>query len=156
MKKLCMLTAAALALMLLAGCSAQEETEPLPESMDQETVLAAGEEILNQLLDGEYEAVYGEFREDIRANLTVESVQELIESETQEAGTYEGIEKADTIGSTEGEEHGIARFLCNTASPASCATSQRRMWPSIWPLTPIWSSSACPPASRPPAGASPI
>ena len=30
MKKLCMLTAAALALMLLAGCSAQEEeTEPL-------------------------------------------------------------------------------------------------------------------------------
>ncbi len=114
MKKLCMLTAAALALMLLAGCSAQEEeTEPLPESMDQETVLAAGEEILNQLLDGEYEAVYGEFREDIRANLTVESVQELIESETQEAGTYEGIEKADTIGSTEGEEHGIARFLCN-------------------------------------------
>ena len=42
MKKLCMLTAAALALMLLAGCSAQEEeTEPLPESMDQETVLAA-------------------------------------------------------------------------------------------------------------------
>ena len=114
MKKLCMLTAAALALMLLAGCSAQEEeTEPLPESMDQETVLAAGEEILNQLLDGEYEAVYGEFREDIRADLTVESVQELIESETQEAGTYEGIEKADTIGSTEGEEHGIARFLCN-------------------------------------------
>ena len=95
MKKLCMLTAAALALMLLAGCSAQEEeTEPLPESMDQETV-------------------YEEFREDIRANLTVESVQELIESETQEAGTYEGIEKADTIGSTEGEEHGIARFLCN-------------------------------------------
>ena len=102
MKKLCMLTAAALALMLLAGCSAQEEeTEPLPESMDQETVLAAGEEILNQLLDGEYETVYEEFREDIRANLT------------QEAGTYEGIEKADTIGSTEGEEHGIARFLCN-------------------------------------------
>ena len=114
MKKLCMLTAAALALMLLAGCSAQEEeTEPLPESMDQETVLAAGEEILNQLLDGEYETVYEEFREDIRANLTVESVQELIESETQEAGTYEGIEKADTIGSTEWEEHGIARFLCN-------------------------------------------
>ena len=105
MKKLCMLTAAALALMLLAGCSAQEEeTEPLPESMDQETVLAAGEEILNQLLDGEYEAVYEEFREDIRANLTMESVQELIESETQEAGTYEGIEKADTIGSTEGED----------------------------------------------------
>ena len=110
MKKLCMLTAAVLALMLLAGCSAQEETEPLPASMDQETVLAAGEEILNQLLDGEYEAVYGEFREDIRANLTVESVQELIESETQEAGTYEGIEKADTIGSTEGEEHGIAQI----------------------------------------------
>ena len=56
MKKIGKLTAVALALMLLAGCSAQEEeTEPLPESMDQETVLTAGEEILNQLLDGEYE-----------------------------------------------------------------------------------------------------
>ena len=79
----------------------------------QETVLTAGEEILNQLLDGEYETVYEEFREDIQADLTVESIQELIETELQEAGTYEGIEKADTIGSTEGEEHGIARFLCN-------------------------------------------
>ena len=35
MKKLCMLTAAALALMLLAGCSAQEETEAADESPEQ-------------------------------------------------------------------------------------------------------------------------
>lgn len=113
MRRVVKLSAVVLAVLLLAGCSSQEETEPLPESMDEETVLAAGEDILNQLLDGEYEAVYEEFREDIRAGLTMEDVQNLVEPAIQEAGTYEGIEKADTIGSTEGEEHGIARFLCN-------------------------------------------
>ena len=87
MKKLCMLTAAALALMLLAGCSAQEEeTEPLPESMDQETVLAAGEEILNQLLDGEYEAVYGEFREDVRASFWMENMRRSMGSSGRTSG----------------------------------------------------------------------
>lgn len=110
MKKLWMLSAAALSLLLLAGCSAQEE--PLPESMDQEAVLAAGEDILNQLLAGEYQAVYEQFRSDIQEELTPESVQELVEPTFQEAGTYEEISTSDVIGSTEGEEHGIVRFLC--------------------------------------------
>ena len=59
MKKGMKLFAAALALvLLLAGCSSQEEAEPLPEGLDGEAVLSAGENILNQLLDGQYEAVY--------------------------------------------------------------------------------------------------
>ena len=114
MKKLWKLSALALGVLLLAGCASQEETtEPLPESMDQETVLSAGENILDQLLAGEYETVYEEFREDIRGDLTPESVQELVEPAFQEAGDYQEIKNADVIGSTEGEEHGIARFLCN-------------------------------------------
>ena len=113
MKKLWKLSALALGVLLLAGCASQEETtEPLPESMDQETVLSAGESILNELLAGQYQRVYDEFREDIKENLTPESVQDLVEPAFQEAGDYQEIKNADVIGSTEGEEHGIARFLC--------------------------------------------
>ena len=113
MKKLWKLSALALGVLLLAGCASQEETtEPLPESMDQETVLSAGESILNELLAGQYQRVYDEFREDIKENLTPESVQDLVEPAFQEAGEYQEIKNADVIGSTEGEEHGIARFLC--------------------------------------------
>ena len=113
MKKLWKLSALALGVLLLAGCASQEETtEPLPESMDQETVLSAGESILNELLAGQYQRVYDEFREDIKENLTPESVQDLVEPAFQEAGDYQEIKTADVIGSTEGEEHGIARFLC--------------------------------------------
>ena len=74
------LLAAALALtVMLAGCSSQEEAEPLPQGMDTETVLTAGEAVLDQLLEGDYEAVYESFREDIRADLTAQSVQDLVE-----------------------------------------------------------------------------
>ena len=55
-RRIAALSALALSLFLLAGCS-QEEVEPLPEAMDQESVLAAGEGVLDQLLAGEYEAV---------------------------------------------------------------------------------------------------
>ena len=45
------LLAAALALtVMLAGCSSQEEAEPLPQGMDTETVLTAGEAVLDRLL----------------------------------------------------------------------------------------------------------
>ena len=94
------LLAAALALtVMLAGCSSQEEAEPLPQGMD-------------QLLEGDYEAVYESFREDIRADLTAQSVQDLVEPVFQEAGDYQELKSAQVTGSTEGEEHGIAQLLC--------------------------------------------
>ena len=109
MKKLWKLALPALCALLLAGCSGQAE-EPLPASMEEEAVLAAGEAVLDQILAGEYQAVYQEFREDIRAGLTEEDVRGLVEPVFQEAGSYEEIEASDTVGSAQGEEHGIARF----------------------------------------------
>ena len=107
------IVAAALALtVMLAGCSSQEEAEPLPQGMDTETVLTAGEAVLDQLLEGDYEAVYESFREDIRADLTAQSVQDLVEPVFQEAGDYQELKSARVTGSTEGEEHGIAQLLC--------------------------------------------
>ena len=77
------LLAAALALtVMLAGCSSQEEAEPLPQGMDTETVL------------------------------TAQSVQDLVEPVFQEAGDYQELKSAQVTGSTEGEEHGIAQLLC--------------------------------------------
>ena len=111
-RRIAALSALALSLFLLAGCS-QEEVEPLPEAMDQESVLAAGVGVLDQLLAGEYEAVYETFRDDIRANLTAEDVQNLVAPVFQEAGDFEKIETAGAEGSTEGEEHGIAEFRLN-------------------------------------------
>ena len=99
------LLAAALALtVMLAGCSSQEEAEPLPQGMDTEAVLTAGEAVLDQLLEGDYEAVYESFREDIRADLTAQSVQDLVEPVFQEAGDYQELKSAQVTGSTEGEE----------------------------------------------------
>ena len=104
------LLAVALALtVMLAGCSSQEEAEPLPQGMDTET---AGEAVLDQRLEGDYEAVYESFREDIRADLTAQSVQDLVEPVFQEAGDYQELKSAQVTGSTEGEEHGIAQLLC--------------------------------------------
>ena len=113
-RRIAALSALVLSLLLLAGC-AQEEATPLPDTMDQEAVLAAGEEVLNQLLAGEYEAVYETFRDDIRADLTVEEVQNLVEPVFQEAGDFEKIESAGAEGSAEGEEHAIAEFRLNCA-----------------------------------------
>ncbi len=125
------LLAAALALtVMLAGCSSQEEAEPLPQGMDTETVLTAGEAVLDQLLEGDYEAVYESFREDIRADLTAQSVQDLVEPVFQEAGDHQELKSAQVTGSTEGR---------STASPSSCASSPRRRCPSGWPLTRTWS-----------------
>lgn len=85
------LLAAALALtVMLAGCSSQEEAEPLPQGMDTETVLTAGEAVLDQLLEGDYEAVYESFREDIRADLTAQSVQDLVEPGVPGGGGLSG------------------------------------------------------------------
>ena len=74
--------------------------------------LTAGEAVLDQLLEGDYEAVYESFREDIRADLTAQSVQDLVEPVFQEAGDYQELKSAQVTGSTEGEEHGIAQLLC--------------------------------------------
>ena len=51
-------------------------------------------------------------REDIRADLTAQSVQDLVEPVFQEAGDYQELKSAQVTGSTEGEEHGIAQLLC--------------------------------------------
>lgn len=112
MKKRIMLAVAMLlaCAVLLAGCGG--EPEPLPDGVGEEELLSAGQEIVDTLISGDYQAVYDQFREDIRVELSEESVRDLAAPVLEEAGSFEGVDETSTAGSTEGESHAIARFIC--------------------------------------------
>lgn len=70
---------AALALILvlaLTGCSGK----PLPEGMDEETLLDAGREIVTLLNEGDYQGVYDRMRADGQEASTVDDVREAMEN----------------------------------------------------------------------------
>lgn len=93
----------------LSGC----EGKALPEGMDEETLLSAGEEVTLQLVDGDYQSVFDRFRDDIQESLTVDAVKTLVESETEKAGNFKAIDDTLATGSEEGESHGIAVIYCD-------------------------------------------
>ena len=97
-----------LTLFLLAGC----EGKPLPDGMDEETLLSAGQEVADLLIEGDYQQVYDRFREDIRETLTVDNVKNLMETGVEGAGDFKKVKDTLATGSTEGEEHGIAVIYC--------------------------------------------
>ena len=80
MHRLALGLAALLMLSLLSGCRGT----PLPDEMDEEELLSAGQEVVELLVAGEYQAVYDLFREDIRSTLTVEQIQALFQEVLEE------------------------------------------------------------------------
>lgn len=104
---------AALALLLvlaLAGCSGK----PLPEGMDEETLLDAGREIVTLLNEGDYQGVYDRMRADGQEASTVDDVREAMENLLDEVGPY--VKENDTLATGQtldsGEEYGTAVFYC--------------------------------------------
>ena len=104
---------AALALILvlaLAGCSGK----PLPEGMDEETLLDAGREIVTLLNEGDYQGVYDRMRADGQEASTVDDVREAMENLLDEVGPY--VKENDTLATGQtldsGEEYGTAVFYC--------------------------------------------
>ena len=83
-----------LSALLLSGCGS---TEPLPDGMEEDPLLDAGQAVVDLLIDGDYQAVYSQFREDIRAGLTVEDVEALVAPSLAEAGTFESVEELSLI-----------------------------------------------------------
>lgn len=103
---------AALALLacLLCGC----QGKPLPEGMDEETLLQNGREVTILLAGGDYEAVLERMREDVAADVTAEDIQALVLKQTDGAGTYKQIDSFMATGqSSDGESYGVAVFYCN-------------------------------------------
>ena len=105
---LLLLIACTLSLVLLAGC----EGKPLPDGMDEETLLSAGQEVVDLLMEGDYQQVYDRFRDDIQSQLTVDNVKNLMETETQDAGDFKKVKDTLATGSSQGEDHGIAVIYC--------------------------------------------
>lgn len=105
---LLLLVIGVLSVFLLSGC----EGKPLPDGMDEETLLSSGQEIVDLLMAGEYQQVYDRFRSDVQESLTVDNVKNLMESETKDAGEFEKVRDTLATGSTEGEPHGIAVIYC--------------------------------------------
>ena len=100
--------AAALCVLMLAGCKGK----PLPDGMEEDAVLAAGEAVVQQLTDGDYSAVLAQFRSDIREGLTAEQIQTQVETATEKAGQYRKLDDTLVTGSQEPEPHGIAVIYC--------------------------------------------
>ena len=103
---------AALVLLVLLLCGCQGR--PLPEGMNEETLLQNGREIVALLASGSYEEVHGMMREDVAAEVTAERIQQLVLKQTNGAGTYKQIESWMATGqSSNGERYGVAVFYCN-------------------------------------------
>lgn len=103
---------AALALLVLLLCGCQGK--PLPEGMDEETLLKNGREVAILLAGGDYGAVLERMREDVAADVTAEDIQALVLKQTDGAGVYKQIDSFMTTGqSSDGESYGVAVFYCN-------------------------------------------
>ena len=104
--------ALALAVLLLCGC----QGKPLPEGMDEETLLKNGREVAVLLAGGDYEGVRSRMREDGAgsASPAAEDIQSLALRQLDGAGTYKQIDSAMATGqSSGGEEYGVAVLYCS-------------------------------------------
>lgn len=101
---------------LLTGCTAK----PLPKGMDEKAVIAAGQEVFDFLLAGEYEEVVNRLREDIRnqpgKEITPDIIRQLVDENLnpEEVGPFKEISSTATEGVNEEgtEPHGVAIFHC--------------------------------------------
>lgn len=114
MKKRAPLLAVALAfLLVLTGC--RVSGRPLPEGMEEETVLDAGREIVS-LLNGEgWQEVYDLLRDDARETSSPEAIRDYMAERLDKAGAYQSEDEAMATGQKlkdTGEEYGTAVLYC--------------------------------------------
>ena len=112
-KRLILLAAVLTVLCLLSGCKVSGN--PLPEGMEEETVLEQGREVVAQLNGGEWQAVYDALREDAKETSSPEAIQAYMGEWLDKAGTYVKEEEAMATGQTlkdTGEEYGTAVLYC--------------------------------------------
>ena len=112
-KRLFLFMAVLAALFLLPGCKVSGN--PLPEGMEEETVLAQGREIVSLINEGDLQAVYDRLRDDAREGASLEKFEAAVTENLDKAGAYEkesdALATGQTIKST-GEEYGTAVLYC--------------------------------------------
>lgn len=112
-KRLILLAAVLTVLCLLSGCKVSGN--PLPEGMEEETVLEQGREVVAQLNGGEWQAVYDALREDAKETSSPEAIQAYMEEFLDKAKAYEKETDAMATGQKlkdTGEEYATAVFYC--------------------------------------------
>ena len=112
-KRLFLLFAIAAGLVLLAGCKVSGN--PLPEGMEEETVLEQGREVVAMLNGGEWQEVYSLLRADAQETSGPESIQSYMEERLEKAGAFKEEDEAFATGQKikdTGEEYGTAVFYC--------------------------------------------
>ncbi len=113
MKKRLLLLGAILAVLLLAGC--RVSGNPLPEGMEEDTVLEQGRAIVALLNSEGWQEVYDRFRDDARETSSPEAIQTYMEERLDKAGACKSETEAMATGQTlkdTGEEYGTAVFYC--------------------------------------------
>lgn len=111
--RLCLLTAALIALLLLSGCKVSGN--PLPEGMEESAVLERGREIVALLNGGDYQAVYDSLRTDAQESSSPGAIEAYMEERLKKAGAYRSEDEAMATGQTlkdTGEQYATAVLYC--------------------------------------------
>ena len=111
--KFALLLAAVSALLLLSGC--RVSGNPLPEGMEEDTVLEQGREIVALLNGGSWQEVYDRLRSDAQETSSPETIQSYMEERLEKAKAYVKETEAMTTGQKlkdTGEEYGTAVIYC--------------------------------------------
>ena len=112
-KRILTLCAALCAALLLCSCTVKGN--PLPDGMDEASVLSAGEEIVTQLNEAQWQTIHDQLREDVRASTTPEAIQAHIESVLDEIGPFKSLKDSMATGQTikeTGEKYATAVLYC--------------------------------------------
>ena len=112
-KKFALALAVLSTLLLLSGCKVSGN--PLPEGMEEETVLEQGREIVALLNGGSWQEVYDRLRSDAQETSSPETIQSYMEERLEKAKSY--VKETETMTTGQklkdtGEEYGTAVIYC--------------------------------------------
>ena len=96
-------------------CSCNVEGNPLPEGMDEATVLSAGREVVTDLNEGDWQNIYSLMREDAKtATGSPDAIAEHMQATLDKVGDYVSEEEAMATGQKldSGEQYAPAVFYC--------------------------------------------
>lgn len=113
MRKIALMLAVLGALLLLSGCKVSGN--PLPEGMEEETVLEQGREVVAMLNGGEWQEVYDLLRSDAQETSSPEAIQDYMAERLEKAKAYVKETEAMATGQKlkdTGEEYGTAVIYC--------------------------------------------
>ena len=112
-KKFALALAVLSTLLLLSGCKVSGN--PLPEGLEEETVLEQGREVVAMLNGGEWQEVYDLLRPDAQETSSPETIQSYMEERLEKAKAYVKETEAMATGQKlkdTGEEYGTAVIYC--------------------------------------------